>query len=106
MPKYLWKVAYTSAGAQGLAKGGGTARREHIEQLIGDLGGRLEAFYFAFGEHDAYVIADLPDPADAAAVSLTVNGSGAAQLQTVELLDPERIDEASQRSIAYRPPGA
>jgi uncharacterized protein with GYD domain len=107
MPKYLWKATYSPEGVQGVVKGGGgTARREAIEQLVSGLGGRLEAFYFAFGDADVYVIADLPDEASAAAVSMTVNASGAVRLHTVPLLEPERIDEAAKQSVDYRTPGA
>lgn len=42
----------------------------------------------------------------AAAVSLTVNASGVVSLQTVELLTPEQVDEASKKSVDYRLPGA
>ena len=41
------------------------------------LGGTVEAFYFAFGQSDAYVIADLPDNVSAAAVASAVGASGA-----------------------------
>ncbi len=50
MPKYLCNVSYTAEGIKGLAREGGSARRAAVEKLIGDLGGKLEAFYFAFGE--------------------------------------------------------
>ena len=33
MPKFLWQVSYTSQGAQGLQKDGGTARRAAIQKL-------------------------------------------------------------------------
>jgi hypothetical protein len=39
-------------------------------------------------------------------VSLTVNASGVVALQTVELLTPEQVHEASKKSVDYRPPGA
>lgn len=42
----------------------------------------------------------------ATAVSLTVNASGVVALQTVELLTPDQVDEASKKSVGYRPPGA
>jgi uncharacterized protein with GYD domain len=104
--KFLWKASYTTDGAKGVLKEGGTGRRAMIEQLVEGLGGKVEAFYFALGEHDAYVIAELPDTVTATAVSLTVNASGAVALQTVELVTPEQVDEASKKSIDYRPPGA
>ncbi|HXG23623.1 MAG TPA: GYD domain-containing protein [Chthonomonadales bacterium] len=106
MPTYLWHVSYTTDGVKGLMKEGGSKRRATVQQLLEGLGGRLEAFYYAFGESDLYVIAELPDAATAAAVSMTVNATGAAQLRTTVLLTPEEIDAATQKSVGYRPPGA
>lgn len=106
MPKYLWEVTYTLEGVQGVMKEGGSGRRDMVEQLVAKAGGTLEAFYFTFGGSDAVVIAELPDDATAAAVSLTVGASGAASLETTVLLTPEQIDQAKDRTIAYRPPGA
>ena len=106
MPKYLLQASYTAEGTKGLAKDGGSKRRAHIEEVVKKLGGRLEAFYYAFGEHDVYVIADVPDAETAAAISLAVNGSGAVRAKTTVLLSPEDMDRASQKSVGYRPPGA
>jgi uncharacterized protein with GYD domain len=105
MPKYLFEASYTSEGIKGLLKEGGSSRRAKVEEMIRGLGGKLEAFYYALGEPDAYTIADLPDAATAAAVSLRVNASGAVQLKTVALMTPEEIDQASKKSVGYRPPG-
>ena len=106
MAKYLWQVSYTTEGVRGLLKEGGTGRRALVEQLVKEAGGNLEVFYYAFGEADAYVIVDLPNDATASAISLTVAATGAAHLKTVKLLMPEEIDDATQISVAYRPPGA
>jgi uncharacterized protein with GYD domain len=106
MAKFLWKASYTSNGVKGVLKEGGTGRRAAVEKVVEGLGGKVDAFYFAIGEHDVYVIADLPDTVTATAVSLTVNASGVVALQTVELLTPEQGDEASKKSVDYRPPGA
>jgi uncharacterized protein with GYD domain len=106
MPKYLFKVSYTSEGARGIAKEGGTSRRDTIDKLAQNSGGKLESFYFAFGDDDAYVTIDLPDNSTAAAVALTVNSSGAVQVRTVVLMTPEEVDEATRTSVDYRPPGA
>ncbi len=106
MPKYLWQVSYSPEGVQGLRKDGGTARRTAVQRLVEQAGGKLESFYFAFGEADAYTIAELPDTATAAAVSLAVNGLGAVHLRTVPLVTPEEMDTATKKSIDYRPPGS
>jgi uncharacterized protein with GYD domain len=105
MPKYLWRASYAPEGAKGVLGAGGRARRDAIQELTQGLGGSLEAFYFAFGDDDVYAIAELPDEAAAAAVSLAVNASGATRIKTVPLLDPELIDEAANRSVDYQPPG-
>jgi hypothetical protein len=41
----------------------------------------------------------------AAAVSLSINASGAVSLSTTPLLTPQEIDQARKRTIDYRPPG-
>lgn len=106
MAKYLWKVSYTQAGVQGVLKEGGSSRRDMVEKLAAGLGGSIEAFYFAFGDHDVYIIADMPDAETAAAISLTVGAAGAVSIETVALLTPEQIDTATKKSVDYRPPGA
>jgi uncharacterized protein with GYD domain len=106
MPKFLIKASYTPDGAKGLMKEGGTGRRAAVQKVVESVGGRLESFYFAYGEADAYVIADLPDTTAGVAVSLTVNASGAARTSTIPLITPEEVDAAAKKSVAYRAPGA
>jgi uncharacterized protein with GYD domain len=105
MAKYLVKAHYTSDGAKGLLKEGGSGRRDAVAKMAQQIGGSLESFYYAFGETDAYVVVDLPSPEAAAALGLTVAASGAVALSTVVLLTPEQIDAARDVSIDYRPPG-
>jgi uncharacterized protein with GYD domain len=105
MAKYLIKANYTAEGAKGFAHDGGTARRAAVEKMLASVGGKLEAFYFAFGDTDLYVIADMPDHSAAAAVALTVAQSGKASTNTVVLLTAEEMDTASKKTVAYRPPG-
>jgi uncharacterized protein with GYD domain len=103
--RYLWKASYTAEGARGLLKDGGSARRAAIQQMAESMGGSVESFYFAFGEDDVYVIADAPDNATAAAISLAVGASGAVSIETVVLLTAEEVDEAAKKTVAYRAPG-
>jgi uncharacterized protein with GYD domain len=105
MPKYLVQVNYVGDGIKGLLKEGGTSRRKAVEGLYESMGGRLEAFYYAFGETDAYLIGDLPDHATAAALAMTVAASGKVTLKTTLLMEPEEIDEAAKKTPSYRPPG-
>lgn len=106
MPKFMVRASYTAEGTRGLMKEGGTGRRAAIQKLIEGLGGKVEGFYFAYGEHDAYVIADFPDATAGLAVTLAANASGAVRLSTVPLITPEEIDQATKRTVAYKAPGA
>ncbi len=105
MPKYLLQVNYTAEGSKGLIKDGGSARRKVAQAAAESVGGRVESFYFAFGDADAYVIAEVPDHASVAAISLTLAASGAATARTTVLLTPEDIDQATRKTPLYRPPG-
>src|SRR5678815_1970806 len=105
MAKYLFEARYTTEGAKGVAREGGSGRRAAIVKMVEGLGGKVETFYFAFGDVDAYVIFDLPDNVTAAAVALAVNQSGGATVKTVALISPEDMDKAGKKAIDYRPPG-
>src|SRR4030095_2483575 len=105
MPKYLLQTSYTAEGAKGVLKDGGTKRRAAAQTAIESLGGKLEAFYFAFGETDVVSIADLPDAASAAAASLAVAASGGARGHVVGLVTPEQTDATDKKSMKYPPPG-
>jgi len=77
-----------------------------VEKMISGLGGSVESFYFAFGGTDVYVIADVPDNVSAAAVALTVSATGRVSCKTTVLLTPGEIDQAAQKSVDYKAPGA
>jgi uncharacterized protein with GYD domain len=104
--KYMLQVSYTQAGLKGLLKEGGSSRAATIKQLAKSQGGKLEAFYYAFGEDDVYVIVDLPGNVEASALSLTIGASGAVSCKTIVLLSPEDIDAAVKIKVSYRAPGA
>ncbi len=106
MARYLLKVSYTVEGARGLLSEGGSGRRTTVQRLIEGMGGTLEMFDFALGGDDAYVVADVPDLTDVAAVSLAVAAAGGARLTTVPLLTPAQMDEAAKKQVTYRAPGS
>ena len=105
MAKYLIQGNYTAASTQGLLKEGGSSRRAVVEELAASVGGKIEAFYYAFGETDVFVIADLPDNVSTAALSLAVNATGAVAINVTVLLSAEEMDAATKKTPAYRPPG-
>jgi len=107
MPKYLIHGSYTLDGVRGLLKEGGSSRRAHCKKHVANLGGKLEAFYFAFGGEDLYAIVDLPDNVNGAAFSMSVAAAGAFRSSMIVLLTPEEIDQSVKKAAkaGYRPPG-
>lgn len=105
MPKYLFHAKYTADGIKGLEKDKASGRAAALRSTVEALGGRLEAFYLAFGEHDWVLLADLPDNASATAFTLTVSKSGLLRTTTTPLLSIEEADRALAKKISFRAPG-
>lgn len=107
MSKYLYHGSYTLEGLKGLLKEGGSSRRSHFDGNVRNLGGQVEAFYFAFGGEDVYAIVDLPDNASAAALSLAIGAGAGFRGSMIVLLAPGDVDDGIKRAaqVGYRPPG-
>ena len=105
MPKYLLEVNYTLEGLKGVMKDGGAKRKAAAASAAKSAGGKVDAFYFAFGGTDVFVIADFPDNQSAAALALAVSSAGGASVKTTVLLTTDEIDAATGKEVKYRPPG-
>ena len=105
MPKYMIQASYVGEGLKGLLNEGGTKRRETVAKAIEGMGGTLESFYYAYGDYDVVGIADMPDNVSSVAFSLMINASGVIKAKTTVLLTPEEIDQATKKTVEYRPPG-
>ena len=86
-------------------KEGGSKRREAADQAIRSVGGKLESFYFAWGDVDAIGIVDMPDQASAIALSAVINASGTVILDLMPLIAVEDVDKGVKMTAQYRPPG-
>ena len=106
MAKYLIQGSYTQDGLDGLLKDGGTKRRDAAKKALEGVGGTMESYYLAFGEHDFYLIADIPDNVGATALSLFSNASGSITSSVVVLLEPEEIDRAVKMGVNNSQPGS
>ncbi|MBR8641402.1 GYD domain-containing protein [Streptomyces tuirus] len=106
MAKYLFKVQLTTDGLKGLLREGASARREVVTRMVEGLGGRVETMYWAFGDDDVYVTAELPGNTSAAAMGMVVSAAGGVRTSTVVLLSADEIDEAVRQQVDYRAPGA
>ena len=104
MAKYLFQVSYTAHGIKTLLRDGGSRRRRVAENLIKSVGGKIESYYYAFGETDIFIIFDAPDHASAAAASLVPSAVGVARIKTTVLLTPAEMDRAARKKVRYAPP--
>lgn len=105
MPKYLNQARYTTEGIQGIVKDSASGRRADVQTAVTGLGGKVEVFYYAFGDDDVVAILDLPNNTKAAALSLSSSGSGAVRVRTTPLLTVEEVDQALEIKLQYRAPG-
>jgi uncharacterized protein with GYD domain len=106
MAKYLISASYTAEGTRGLLQEGGSGRKRVIEQALQGLGGSLEAMYYAYGDTDVYVIAEVPDAISGLALSLAANASGTVNVKTIPLITVEELDAACRKTVMYRGAGA
>ncbi len=79
--------------------------------LIEGFGGKLQSYYFAFGEYDGIAICDFPDNLSVAACSMKAASTGAfARFETVALLTAAEAEAAMKKAheakVQYTPPHA
>jgi uncharacterized protein with GYD domain len=107
MPLYLIRFSYTPEAWAKLIKKP-EDRRESVGPLLEANGGKLHGLWYAFGDHDGYVLAEGPDNTAVASTMITVAGSGAFRsVSTTVLLTVEETLDALRgaQRVAYRPPG-
>jgi uncharacterized protein with GYD domain len=107
MAHYMCQVSYSRDAIKTLIKKPHD-RTEVIRAAVEKLGGKVVGFWYAFGEYDAVLIVDMPDPSSAAAIPLAAAASGAlsASKTTVLLTTTEGVAALKKASKSgYRPPG-
>jgi uncharacterized protein with GYD domain len=107
MPLYLTRFSYTPETWSRLA-GKPEDRREAARRYIESVGGKLQGFWYAFGEYDGYTIWEAPDNVSMATVAIAIGSGGAiSKIETTILLTVEETLEALQGvgSVQYRQPG-
>ncbi len=85
-----------------------TDRATVVSEAAQSVGGRLESYYWMFGQYDGFAILDLPDSAAAARLSMSVASTGAFNhLETHELFSSEDVLQLmkASRAVEYSAPG-
>jgi uncharacterized protein with GYD domain len=107
MAHYLFQGAYTPQAWQTLIKKP-TNRFDIIRPAVEKLGGSIEGAWFAFGEYDFVLIAEMPDNSSAAGFALAAAAGGALKsLKTTPLLTTTEAIGAMKKAATsgYKPPG-
>jgi uncharacterized protein with GYD domain len=107
MALYLIRFSYTPESWKKLVQNP-EDRRGPIGDLLEALGGKLHGLWYAFGEHDGYVLAEAPDNVSAAAASIAASASsGIRSSETTVLMTVEELLEALEKAsgASLSPPG-
>lgn len=108
MPLYMFRAGYTAdSWATQLQKP--VNREEALKPAVRGLGGRIISLYYAFGEDDVILIAQMPDNKAAAALALAAASSGAfTHLTTTPLMSASEAMSAMRQAkrSRYTPPGS
>ncbi|TME74279.1 MAG: GYD domain-containing protein [Chloroflexi bacterium] len=110
MARFITFFSYTGEAAKAMIDRP-SDRSAAAKALVESLGGTQEAFYWMQGEHDGFLITNLPDGVAAAALAAAVGASGAVVgLQTHQIYDHDEQAAIMQRAktagMAYKPPTA
>lgn len=110
MAKYAVTGGYTADAWAKMIENPGD-RVAAITKALETLGGKLDSFYWSFGDDDFLGVIEVPDDTAAAAFSVAVGSSGSLRnLRTIKLisLDEGRkvLEKAKATKAVYAPPGA
>jgi uncharacterized protein with GYD domain len=106
MAHYLIQASYSKEGIGDLIANP-QDREAAVRPVVEGMGGKLLSLYYAFGDYDAIVLAELPDNATAAALAMAVGGSaGISSYKTTPLLTMDEAMEAMRKAggTGYRSP--
>jgi uncharacterized protein with GYD domain len=109
MLRYVSFFSYTGEAWKRMITQPGN-RANAARELIEEIGGTMEAFYWMLGDWDGLVIYEMPDVAAAAAFSGRVTSSGLLKsVSTHQLISSdeghEALLKAGSAEGAYQPPG-
>lgn len=103
MPKYICLFSLTGEAINRFLENH-QDRKEPVSRLAESAGGKLEAYYWMFGQYDGFVIVEAPSSDAVAALALAVTSTGAfRQFETHELIPSENLVPLAQKARTLRP---
>ena len=108
MALYLVQLSYTTEAWAALVKNP-QDRSEHVGGVVKKLGGKMENFWLAFGDHDVIGLVEMPDMTSAAAFSIALSAGGACKsVKTTPLMSLADAQQAMKKAATsgYKPASA
>ena len=108
MPSYLFQVSYSAAAWAAMIKHP-QDRIAAVRTAVETLGGKIGAFWLAFGDYDLVGVLEMPDNVSAAAFSVAVAAGGACKnVKTTPLLSIAEGIEVMKKAgnSGYKPVAA
>jgi uncharacterized protein with GYD domain len=102
--RYLVRAVLTTEGLKSLQKQSPTALKAAVAKFDESVGGKLEFWYFDYGESTAYSIVDFPDEIAAATAQAAANAGGFARVTFRPVLSAEELDKAVAKLGTMRVP--
>ena len=98
MPFFLIQASYSAQATAAMVKNP-QDRAAAVRPMIERSGGKLHGLWLAFGEYDIVAIAEMPDNASAAAISMAIGSSGTMNAyRTTPLLTMAEATEAMKKA--------
>jgi uncharacterized protein with GYD domain len=108
VPRFITYFSYSGDAARAMIEHP-TDRAAAGRAAVEALGGSMEAFYWMTGEHDGFLISELPDGVTAGALAAAVGSAGTVGgLETHQLFDHDErmrvMELAAKARGSYKPP--
>jgi uncharacterized protein with GYD domain len=105
VPSYLYQISYNAEGWAAMVKRP-QDRVAAIRKVVEKLGGKVEAFWMAFGDYDVIGVVEMPNNVKAAAFAVAVAAGGACKdVKTTPLLSVSDGVDAMKKAgkSGYKP---
>jgi uncharacterized protein with GYD domain len=102
----MYTGEYSQRGLEESLWEGFAAREAYVTKMIEDMGGKVEAFYWAYGATDIVVIVDAPADVALAGALAVSSAADSVQLMTTPLITASEMDAARAKLPKYQGPAA
>jgi uncharacterized protein with GYD domain len=98
MSQYLFQWVYKDTSIKAMVDSPHD-RYAQLKKAVEGFGGKLQQFFYAFGEWDGFAVVEFPDAESCCACSMTLAASGVnAAFKTTVLIAPDEAWRAMRRA--------